>query len=190
MVAFSTLIWFPHGLSLWKCDDFACFQILDGGGCACTSVHICESELNWRMRVCVCVYTVDRAEYTPNHKQIKAYVSLFHHDVEDVSQKYSGNEFCHFIELTSRTEEQGWLNILKKLLSPFSSIIAEQNCQIILSSLDFPQIWCQTQKIKTKWLQNNTTKKACTDETNHPEVLLVRDAWLRFLNTKNWELTP
>lgn len=59
-------------------------------------------------RVCVCVYTVDRAEYTPNHKQIKAYVSLFHHDVEDVSQKYSGNEFCHFIELTSRTEEQGW----------------------------------------------------------------------------------
>lgn len=167
------------------------FCLLSNFGWGRVCLHVIFANQNWTDEcVCVCVYTVDRAEYTPNHKQIKAYVSLFHHDVEDVSQKYSGNEFCHFIELTSRTEEQGWLNILKKLLSPFSSIIAEQNCQIILSSLDFPQIWCQTQKIKTKWLQNNTTKKACTDETNHPEVLLVRDAWLRFLNTRteSWRL--
>lgn len=65
MVAFSTIIWFPHGLSLWKCDDFhiseGCFECSDGVG-GHPSESICELEGQDRW---MCV---DRVKYTLNHR--------------------------------------------------------------------------------------------------------------------------
>lgn len=74
MVAFSTIIWIPHGLSLWKCDDFhisdGCFEGSDGvgkGGSASNWVHLSigTGQDRW-----MCV---DRVKYTSNlrHKWMR-----------------------------------------------------------------------------------------------------------------------
>lgn len=88
---------------------------------------------------------------------------LFLHDLEDMSQKYPENEFCHLNVLTSGTRSDG---TLKERLSPAPLQVSRTvKCQVLT---------CLKSDARLERKLSNSYKIIV--ETNQPEVLMLRCA--------------